>query len=354
MRRYLDFQAYEVRHIQNITDVDDDMVRVSLDEGLSIAELTDRNQRIHLQEMDTLNVLRPDAFPLASEHIPQIIEFVSTLVAGGHAYEVERHVFFDSTSAPAFGALSGLDREALRDFRSDSMPHEPEHLKRDPLDFLVWQPSEAEGATFDSPWGRGRPGWHVECSAMAGATLGPRIDIHGGGSDLAYPHHDCEIVQSEAASGEQPFAQIWMHVGALQLEHVKMSKSLGNLVKVSDLLSRGHNPDAIRLYLLSAPYREPHNFETSELDVFEQRTATLRTALEAPGGRPDQLRVQGLRNEFQTAMDDDFDTARATAILERVAQGLVQGRLEAATARPTLLELAHVLGLTLGHEGATD
>jgi cysteinyl-tRNA synthetase len=351
VRRYLEFQAYEVRHIQNITDVDDDMVRASRNEGVSIAALTERNQRVHLQEMDALNVLRPDDFPLASTHVPQIIELVQALLAGGHAYEVERHVFFDTATAPAFGALSGLDREALRSYRSDSMPEEPEHLKRDPLDFLVWQPSELEGASFDSPWGRGRPGWHIECSAMVRATLGPRIDLHGGGNDLAYPHHDSEIVQSEAATGQRPFVQTWMHVGPLEFEHVKMSKSLGNLVKVSELLGRGHSPDAIRLYLLSAPYREPHDFEESALAAFEQRAAMLRAAIEAPGGRPDQLRVQGLRNEFQAAMDDDFDTTEAIAVLDRIAQALIDGRLERGTAQPTLVELAEVIGLTLGREG---
>ncbi|MEZ4504043.1 MAG: cysteine--tRNA ligase [Dehalococcoidia bacterium] len=351
VRRYLEFQAYEVRHIQNITDVDDDMVRVSRAEGVSIAELTERNHRIHLREMDALNVLRPQAFPLASEHIPGIIAMVERLVASGHAYVVDGHVFFDTTTTPRFGALSGLDRDALRTFRNDSMPDEPEHLKRDSLDFLIWQPSTAEGASFDSPWGRGRPGWHIECSVMAQSMLGPRIDIHGGGSDLAYPHHDCEIVQSEAASGEAPFVGTWMHVGTLQLEHVKMSKSLGNLVKVSELLAQGHSPDAIRLYLLSAPYREAHNFETRELEDYERRAAALRSALDAPGGPADLLRVQAARNEFQAAMDDDFDTAGASEVLERIASDLEAGRLQRETARPTLIELADVLGLRLGQEG---
>jgi len=351
VRRYLEFQAYDVRHIQNVTDVDDDMVRVSHAEGVSIAELTARNHQVHLREMDALAVLRPQAFPLASEHIPDIVAIVEGLVTSGSAYVVDGYVFFDTTTTPRFGALSGLEREALRMFRNDSMPEEPEHLKRDSLDFLIWQPSNAEGASFDSPWGRGRPGWHIECSAMAQAMLGPRIDIHGGGSDLAYPHHDCEIVQSEAASGEAPFVGTWMHVGTLQLDHVKMSKSLGNLVKVSELLAQGHSPDAIRLYLLSAPYREPHNFETRELEAYEGRAAALRAALDAPGGPPDRLRVQAARNEFQAAMDDDFDTASATAVLERIAADLEAGRLHRETARPALIELAGVLGLRLGQEG---
>jgi L-cysteine:1D-myo-inositol 2-amino-2-deoxy-alpha-D-glucopyranoside ligase len=266
LRRYLEFQAYEVQHIQNITDVDDDMVRVSRERGLSIAALTEENHAIHLREMDSLHVLRPNAFPRASEYIEAIVAMVRELVASGHAYEVEGHVFFSAASAEHFGELAGCTPAELRDApRTDSMPEEPEHLKRDPLDFLLWQPGTDPGATFESPWGLGRPGWHVECSAMARATLGEQIDIHGGGADLAYPHHESEIAQSEAATGRRPFAGTWMHVGTMKLDGAKMSKSLGNLVKVSELLERGHSADAVRLALLSRRYREDHDFDEGAL-----------------------------------------------------------------------------------------
>jgi cysteinyl-tRNA synthetase len=351
VRRYLEFQALEVRHIQNITDIDDDMIRVSRRDGLSIRELTDRHQAVYLREMDALNVLRPAAYPRVSDHIPQIIELVAALLANHHAYEVDGYVFFDTTRTPAFGALAGLDRAGLLDFKSDSMPAEPQHLKRDPLDFLLWQPSDAAGATFDSPWGPGRPGWHIECSAMAQEALGPCLDIHGGGADLAYPHHDSEIVQSEASTGQAPFCTNWMHVGTVQLEHVKMSKSLGNLVKVSDILAEGHTPDAVRLYLLSRPYRHEFNYEHAEMHEWDDRAALLRRALHSGGGPPDDLRVQHFRNNFQEALDDDFNTAGAIRALLDIAVGLESRQFYGETAVPSLIELADVLGLTLGREG---
>ncbi len=350
VRRYLEFQALDVRHIQNITDIDDDMIRVSAREGISIRELTDRNQAVYLEEMDALHVLRPEAYPRVSETLPEIIAMVQQLVASGHAYEVDGHVFFDTSRTPGFGVLAGLTRAELRDFKSDSMPAEPAELKRDPLDFLVWQPSDAPGATFDSPWGAGRPGWHIECSAMAQKALGPRIDIHGGGSDLAYPHHDSEIVQSEAASGEAPFSSTWMHVGTVQLEHVKMSKSLGNLVKVSEVLREGHSADAVRLYLLSQHYRAPLNYEHADMHAWDDRAALLQRALHSRGGPRDDLRVQHLRNQFQEALDDDFDTPRAIRALLDIAVGLESRQFYAETAAGSLVELAGVLGLSLGRE----
>ena len=349
VRRYLEFQAFEVRHIQNITDVDDDMVRVSAERGLPIAELTEQNHRVHLREMDALNVLRPMDFPRPSEHIGAIVEMVRTLLARGHAYESEGHVFFAARSAKHFGELAGRTPGELRDApRTDSMPEEPEHLKRDSLDFLLWRPGSDPGASFDSPWGVGRPGWHVECSAMARVTLGEQIDIHGGGADLVYPHHESEIAQSEGATGRRPFAGTWMHVGTMRIGGVKMSKSLGNLVKVSELIERGHDPNALRLVLLSHRYREDRDFSEEELAACGEQVGAWRRALEAAGGPPDALRVQPWRNAFMDALDDDFDTPRAARALSGIADGLLEGRLEAATAQPALRELAAVLGVELG------
>ena len=349
LRRYLEFQSYEVRHIQNITDVDDDMVRVSRERGVPIAELTDRNHEVYLREMDALNVLRPHAFPRVSTSIPAVVELIGRLIARGHAYAAGGHVFFEARTAPEFGALSGRTPAELRAApRTDTMPEEPEHLKRDPLDFLLWRPSDYPGAAFASPWGVGRPGWHVECSAMAGAALGDRIDVHGGGRDLIYPHHESEIVQSQRATGAAPFAGCWMHVGTVTLDGVKMSKSLGNLVKVSELLEAGRTPDAIRLALLGRHYRAEHPWDEADLDGWEERAALLRRAAASPGGPPDGLRVQPHRNEFMAALDDDLDTPRAIEALTAIARGLEAGALHAETAAPALRELASVLGLTLG------
>ena len=351
VRRYMEFQGHDVRHIQNITDVDDDMVRVSRERGMSIADLTDENHAIYLREMDSLNVLRPNAYPRASDSMPQIIELIERLVAGGHAYLTDGHVMFDAASTPAFGALAGKTPQELRDGpRTDMMPDEPDHLKRDPLDFVLWQPSDAPGAAYESPWSTGRPGWHVECSAMATASLGDRIDIHGGGRDLVYPHHESEIVQSESATGASPFVRYWMHVGTVTIGGEKMSKSLRNLVKVSELLGQGHTPDAIRLMLLGRHYREEHPWDRDELLRYEDLAALLRRAIEAPGGPPDQLLVQPRRNQFMDALDDDFDTPKAIIVLTRIATDIEARRLHAETAVPALIELAGVLGLTLGRE----
>ena len=350
LRRWLEFNAYEVRHIQNITDIDDDMVRKSRELGISIVELTDRNHAIYLHEMDALNVQRPESYPRVSETIAEIIEMVTTLIDGGHAYVVDGHVFFDVTSAPRFGALAGLSLDELLTFRSDSMPAEPAELKRHPLDFLVWQPCADEGATFDSPWGMGRPGWHIECSAMAQTALGPRLDIHGGGKDLRYPHHDSEIVQSESATGEAPYAQVWMHNGTVGLDGQKMSKSLGNLVKVSELIERGHTGNGIRLSMLAVRYREDRDFDETALQAWEESARLLERAARGRGGPADSLRVQSRRVEFQDAMDDDLDTPRAIEVLLGIARDLEAGTLAGETGVATLVELGEVLGLRLRPE----
>ncbi|MEX1022669.1 MAG: cysteine--tRNA ligase [Dehalococcoidia bacterium] len=347
LRRWLEHNAYEVRHVQNITDIDDDMVRKSRELGVSIAELTARNQAIYLDEMDALNVLRPDAYPLASETIPQIVDMVRGLVDSGFAYEVDGYVFFDVSKTPDFGTLLGLSGDDLRGYRNDSMPAEPEHLKRSPLDFLIWQPCDSDGAAFDSPWCVGRPGWHIECSAMAQAALGPRVDIHGGGKDLRYPHHDSEIVQSEAATGLRPYVKVWMHNGTMNLAGQKMSKSLGNLVKVSDLLREGFTGNGLRLLLLSEHYREDRDFDRDALAAWEERARLLESAARVTGSRPDHLRVQPYRNAFQDAMDDDLDTPTAIEVLTQVAQELQAGRLDAATGAGALVELGEALGLRL-------
>lgn len=352
LRRWLEHTGNAVRHIQNITDIDDDMVRKSSELGVSIAELTERNHGLYLDDMDALNVLRPDAYPRVSDTMDEIIEMAQELIDRGFAYEVDHYVFFDISKTPQFGVLAGMTVEELRNApRTDMMPDEPDHLKQDALDFLIWQPSTAEGASFESPWGPGRPGWHIECSAMGRASLGDRIDIHGGGRDLRYPHHDSEIVQSECATGLGPYVQYWVHNGTMNLDGVKMSKSLGNLVKVTELLAQGHTPDAIRLMLLGTHYRADRDFAPAQLDDWEQLSAKLRAASEARGGPTDQLRVQAYRTAFSNAMDDDLDTPTAIRVLEEIADGLEAGRLAAETSVPTLLELADVLGLRLGREG---
>lgn len=347
LHRWLEHNAYEVTHVQNITDVDDDMIRKSRELSMSIAELTDRNQSIYLDEMDALHVLRPDTFPRVSDHIPQIIDMVARLIEGGFAYEVDGYVFFDISCAPNFGALVGLKGDDLLNFKNDSMPAEPTELKRTPLDFLIWQPCEDEGAAFESPWSLGRPGWHIECSAMAQETLGAQIDIHGGGKDLRYPHHDSEIVQSECATGASPYVRTWMHNGTMTLNGAKMSKSLGNLVKVSELLAEGFTGNGIRLALLAHHYREDRDFDRDVLRTWEERARRLERAAGVTGAKQDNLRVQPYRNAFQDAMDDDLDTPRAIQALTEIAEQLEAGRMDPVTGAGALVELGDVLGLRL-------
>ena len=350
LRRWLEHNAYDVRHIQNITDVDDDMIRKSRELGVSIAELTERNQAVYLQEMDALHVMRPEAYPRASETIPEIVAMVAALVEHGFAYEADGHVFFDVSRTPQFGRLLGLSGDELQAYRNDSMPIEPRELKRQELDFLLWQPGEHEGAAFDSPWGRGRPGWHIECSAMAQTALGPQLDIHGGGKDLRYPHHDSEIVQSESATGRAPYVRYWMHNGTMLLQGQKMSKSLGNLVKVSDLLAEGFTANGIRLLLLSHHYREDRDFDREALRHAEEVVRRLERAAHLTRRAPDQLKVAPYRNAFQDAMDDDLDTPRAIQVLQEIAEQLESGRMDATTGAATLVELGDVLGLRLRPE----
>ena len=353
LRRWFEFNGYEIRHIQNITDIDDDMVRKSRELGMSIPELTDQNHQIYLEDMDALAVQRPDAFPRVSDHMPEIIEMVAALIASGHAYEVEGYVFFDRSETPAFGRLSGMAQEELRTApRTDTMPDEPDHLKRDALDFLIWQPSSDEGATFESPWGPGRPGWHIECSAMARAALGDQIDVHGGGRDLAYPHHDSEIIQTEYVTGKAPSVGYWVHNGTMGLDGVKMSKSLGNLVKVHEILGAGHTPDAIRLLLLSTHYREDRDFSEAALVEQEENAALLRRASErtAADAGPDMLHAEPFRTAFMDAMDNDLNTPEAIRALLQLAREIDSGEITGRTAVPALVELAEVLGLTLGRE----
>lgn len=347
LHRWLEHNAYEVAHVQNITDIDDDMIRKSRELGMSIAELTDRNQAIYLDEMDALNVMRPDAYPRVSDYIPQIIEMVQQLIDGGFAYEVDGYVFFDVTRTPAFGALAGLSGDDLLNFKNDSMPAEPVELKRHPLDFLIWQPCSDEGAAFQSPWSLGRPGWHIECSAMAQQTLGARIDIHGGGKDLRYPHHDSEIVQSECATGAAPYVGTWMHNGTMTLRGEKMSKSLGNLVKVSELLAEGFTGNGIRLALLAHRYRDDRDFDRDELRTWEERARLLERAAATTGAMSDSLKVQAYRNAFSDAMDDDLNTPLAVQALTEIAEQLEAGRLDPVTGTGALVELGDVLGLRL-------
>jgi L-cysteine:1D-myo-inositol 2-amino-2-deoxy-alpha-D-glucopyranoside ligase len=277
-----------------------------------------------------------------------MIEMTQKLLQRGHAYQVGRQVYFATRTAPQFGDLSRLSPEAMmeRFAETGDPPDNPE--KRDPLDFVLWKGSEPGEPSWDSPWGPGRPGWHIECSTMAVHYLGPRIDIHGGGDDLIFPHHSCEIAQSESATGQAPFARIWMHNGAVKLDGVKMSKSLGNLVMARELLGR-YSPDAIRLYVLRHHYRESFDYDERELmqaatdaDTLQRRVSVLNRdervvgdVGQLPGG------VIEARKECVAALVDDLNTPKAAKLLMPLAE------MSGDAAGLAVLELGNVMGLRL-------
>jgi len=324
LRRYLLSRGFGVRYVQNVTDIDDDMIMVSKRQGgRPIAEIRDENDAIFRADLDRLNVLRPTAYPFATDYIPQIIDATARIIENGHAYEVDGDVFFEASSFERYGRLNGVTLAELA--KRENPESKREEKKRGPLDFLLWQQVDPGDPSWDSPWGPGRPGWSIECTAMSTSLLGEQIDIHGGGHDLIFPHHENEIAQAEAVSGKEPFCGWWMHNGMVQLDGVKMSKSLGNLVLARNLMQE-YEPDHLRLYLLSNHYRTDANYHHEPLKALTRRYEMLKAAVQredaVPGTPGDKARVI---EPFQAAMDDDLDVPRALEALSAVAGRVVTG-----------------------------
>lgn len=320
LRRYLEYQGYKVNFIQNFTDIDDKLIRRANEENSTVPEIAERYIKEYYTDADALGVERATCNPRATEHIPQIIELVETLIEKGHAYPAENgDVYFSVRSFPGYGKLSG---QSVEDLESGARIDPTEH-KRDPLDFALWKGAKPGEPAWDCPWGKGRPGWHIECSAMSMELLGPTFDIHAGGQDLIFPHHENEIAQSEAATGK-PFARYWMHNGYINVDNQKMSKSLGNFRLVRDI-AREFDLEAVRLFLLSAHYRNPVNFarelvEQAEAGLTRIRTARerLSEAKEGPATEADADFIKAIeehRAAFCAAMDDDLNTADGIAAL---------------------------------------
>jgi cysteinyl-tRNA synthetase len=291
--------ADSLTYARNVTDVDDKIIDAAREEGVDPAVITERFERFYLEDMGALGVLPPDVAPRATEHVPEMIAMIARLVETGHAYEADGHVLFHVPSDPDYGALGRRDREAM----IAGARVEVASYKRDPADFVLWKPSTPEVIGWDSPWGRGRPGWHIECSAMIEKHLGQTIDIHGGGLDLIFPHHENEITQSRCAHGA-PLARHWVHNGFLSMAgSEKMSKSLGNVVLVNELLAQGHRGETLRLALLSAHYRQP--LEWSEALVAQSK-ATLdrlyRVAGDVTPGAVDEGVVEALAEDLNTPL----------------------------------------------------
>ena len=329
--RYLEHAGHEVRYVRNVTDVDDDIFRVSRERSLPAGEITAREVARFTADLDAMNCRPPDVEPYASAYVPSMLRMVGDLVANGSAYALpDGRVYFDTAASDCFGRFARLDRdEMLRQFaEKGGDPDAPG--KRDALDFLLWQPSAEGEATWESPWGPGRPGWHIECSVMAIDELGPTIDIHGGGNDLVFPHHEAEVCQAEHHTGQE-FSRFWLHTGMVALDGVKMSKSLGNLVFVSDLRER-FDPMAVRRYLLEHHYRDGWTYDESQLI---DAAAGVKRWAEAAGAEGD---APGAAAAFHATMSADLDTPGAIRALDDAA---------AAGAGATVRELAGILGFAL-------
>jgi len=330
-----------LRYARNITDVDDKINAAAREQGVPISAITDRFAAAYREDMARLGVAPPDIEPEATAHIPHIIAMIQDLIAGGHAYAAEGHVLFAVASFPGYGKLSRRDpEEMLAGARVDIAPY-----KRDPGDFVLWKPSSDDLPGWESPWGRGRPGWHIECSAMAAAHLGQTIDIHAGGVDLQFPHHENEIAQSECAHGGKTFARFWLHNGMLNFGGAKMSKSLGNIERVHDLLEQ-HPPEALRYALLSAHYRQPLDWSDA---LIEQSVRTLDrlygTLRDLRGDdAPAAIAIPGVIEE---ALDDDLNTPLALAEIARIAADARKASTpaERARLRAELLGAGSALGL---------
>ncbi|MBI4287943.1 MAG: cysteine--tRNA ligase [Chloroflexi bacterium] len=344
IRRYLEFKGYRVRHVQNFTDIDDKIINRANALSISARELADRYIAQYFASMDAINIQRAHVYPYATQEIPQIIEIVQGLLKKGYAYEAGGDVYFRVTKKPDYGKLS---HRHLEDMVAGARV-EPGSGKEHPMDFALWKSSKPGEPSWPSPWGGGRPGWHIECSAMSLRYLGETLDIHGGGQDLIFPHHENEIAQSESFTGK-PFVRFWMHNGLLQMGEEKMSKSLGNLVTVEEIL-RKFTPDALRLFVLGSHYRGPLTFSEAGLEAAERGVDRLRVAMEggAPGGDSDLEATY--RRRFTEVMDDDFNAAQAVGALFDLARDINRKKeqgLGTKGLQSLLKELGAVLGLTL-------
>ena len=369
VHRYLRFKGLRVTFVKNFTDVDDKIIKRANDEGVPATGVSERYIAEYRADMASIGVLPPDVEPKATEHIPEMVALIERLIANGVAYVVDGDVYFEVRRFPAYGALSGKNIDDLE----AGARVDVDERKRDPLDFALWKAAKPGEPSWPSPWGPGRPGWHIECSAMAMRYLGESFDLHGGGEDLIFPHHENEIAQSEAATA-RPFVRYWLHNGFVNLGSEKMSKSLGNTLTIRDMVRR-HDPEAIRLYLLGTHYRHPLEFSDERIAEAARalgRLSALKAEAEriaakgspppgADGGLFDEVAAQ--RARFEAAMDDDFNTPQALGVLFDLARVLNTARDQvthgAAGAGAFLLgvaelsTLAGVLGLLRGRRPAS-
>ena len=358
-RRYLEYRGYDVTFVQNFTDIDDKMIARAAREGVTVKELGDRFIKEYWQDAGALGVRPADVHPRATEHIPQIISLIQKLVEKGLAYEQGGSVYYHTSAFPEYGKLSGQDLEELDSGSRVSVDED----KRSPLDFALWKAAKPGEPAWGSPWGEGRPGWHIECSAMSMNYLGDAFDIHCGGQDLLFPHHENEVAQSEGLTGH-PFVNYWMHNGFLNIDNSKMSKSAGNFFTVRDILKE-YEPEDVRMLMLSAHYRSPLNFSRdmmaqahaslTRLYTARDRIASLQGAAKESATNPADTaliaQVNEIESRFMAGMDNDFNTAEAMgALFELVyaantALGGESGRQAVEAVETSLKRMTGIFGL---------
>ena len=339
--RRLEDLGHEVKMVRNVTDVDDSILAKAKEIDVDYMELGLSETAQFRDDIKALDLRPAVAEPTVTGSINEIVSLISQLAEKGHTYTVDGTTFFDVTTFSDFGQISGYDEPTMISFANERGANTEDERLRNPLDFILWQKSEEGEPSWDSPFGPGRPGWHIECSAMAMSELGPTIDLHGGGDDLIFPHHECETAQSVAANNS-PFARHWMHVGMVAYEGEKMSKSLGNLVFVRDLRT-GHDPRAIRLALLSNHYRAGFEWFDSDIDKGEAMLERMIEAASCPSG-PDS---ETLLSQVREAIDDDLNLPKACEIIDDFAVKMIEGSGNDSDAKTALTKAAELLGVDL-------
>src|SRR4051794_5332985 len=360
IKRYLTYRGYRVRHVTNFTDIDDKIITRANREGINPTQLVETTIEQWHDEMDALNILRADVYPRATLEIDQIIEMIQGLIEDRHAYQVEGDVYYHVRSFDGYGKLS---HRSLDDLLSGARI-EVDERKDDPLDFALWKAAKPGEPWWESPWGNGRPGWHIECSAMCSHHLDGVVDIHGGGADLIFPHHENEIAQSESYLGRAPFSRYWVHNGLLQLGGEKMSKSIGNLVSIGELIAMNRTV-AFRVYTLQTHYRTPLTFTLEGLEAAQRGLERIQAALDASHRATDAVPLEDSQaatglDAFLTAMDNDFDTPGAMAEVFGLVRAInrsaghsdSQATLESA--RATLRTMLDILGIDASGGARTD
>jgi cysteinyl-tRNA synthetase len=357
LRRYLEFRGFTVKHVQNFTDIEDKIILRAQAENTTIDALAEKYIEQFHADMRALNVQEAYVYPRATHEIPAIIEMVEKLIETGYAYEAGGDVYFRVRKKDDYGKLSGRNVDDLM----AGARIEPGELKEDPADFVLWKGAKEGEPAWDSPLGQGRPGWHIECSAMSLRHLGETLDIHGGGQDLIFPHHENEIAQSEAYTGKQPFVRFWVHNGLMRLpgQEEKMTRHLGNLVPIYEALD-AYGLDALKVFILGSHYRGPLAYSVESLEAAKRAAERLRLAARLPQGTTGgagPVDAQPFYDRFIESMDDDLNTAGALAAMFDLAREINRGRDEGRPiedAQATLRELAGVLGMTLEETEASQ